>query len=234
MRLLERYRGGLSPFALFWALFFMCHALGAAPAKRYAYDEDNFTAMREIKDGLDILRHEVGNHETEIRMFEEKITNQEASVDSLRKLILDTTQANKDLVKTNTSSVEGRIANLESTNKSLVADLQQLKNHANDTAAVLVQYKQKLGELEKILNVHSQNMDNLQTAMHSLMDALQVKEGAGGKGIAQEESGKVYRIKTGDSLEKIARLNGTTVKAIKEINNMATDRIVVGQTIQLP
>jgi LysM repeat protein len=44
----------------------------------------------------------------------------------------------------------------------------------------------------------------------------------------------VYVVKNGDALEKIARNNKTTVKAIKEINNMKTDRINVGQKLKLP
>jgi len=44
----------------------------------------------------------------------------------------------------------------------------------------------------------------------------------------------VYVVKSGDALEKIARANGTTVKAIKALNNMKTDRVVVGKKLKLP
>ena len=41
-------------------------------------------------------------------------------------------------------------------------------------------------------------------------------------------------MKSGDALEKIARNNGTTVKALKALNNLKTDRINVGQKLKLP
>lgn len=43
-----------------------------------------------------------------------------------------------------------------------------------------------------------------------------------------------YVVKGGDSLTKIAKNNGTTIKAIKAANNMKTDRINVGQKLKIP
>lgn len=41
-------------------------------------------------------------------------------------------------------------------------------------------------------------------------------------------------VKKGDSLDKIARANGTTIKAIKEANQLKNDRLKVGQILQVP
>jgi LysM repeat protein len=43
-----------------------------------------------------------------------------------------------------------------------------------------------------------------------------------------------YIVKSGDTLTRIASRNGTTVKAIKSLNNLSTDRITVGQKLKLP
>lgn len=48
------------------------------------------------------------------------------------------------------------------------------------------------------------------------------------------EAADVYTVKPGDALEKIARNNGTSVKAIKALNNLKTDRINAGQKLKLP
>ena len=45
---------------------------------------------------------------------------------------------------------------------------------------------------------------------------------------------QVYTVKSGDSLTKIASQFGTTVKAIYSLNNLKTDRIVVGQKLKIP
>jgi LysM repeat protein len=45
---------------------------------------------------------------------------------------------------------------------------------------------------------------------------------------------QTYSVKSGDSLTKIASQFGTTVKAIRAANNLKSDRIVVGQKLQIP
>jgi LysM repeat protein len=49
----------------------------------------------------------------------------------------------------------------------------------------------------------------------------------------QEEYVEVM-VKRGDFLEKIARSNGTTVTEVKRINNLANDRIDIGQVLLVP
>jgi LysM repeat protein len=41
-------------------------------------------------------------------------------------------------------------------------------------------------------------------------------------------------VKRGDSLDKIARANKTSVKAIKKANNLTTDRLKIGQVLTIP
>jgi LysM repeat protein len=46
--------------------------------------------------------------------------------------------------------------------------------------------------------------------------------------------GETYVVKSGDTLTKIAKTHGTTVKAIEAENNLSTTRIHVGQKLKLP
>ena len=54
---------------------------------------------------------------------------------------------------------------------------------------------------------------------------------AGGMDMSGEET---YVVKSGDTLTKIARTHGTTVKAIEAENNLTTTRIKVGQKLKIP
>lgn len=45
---------------------------------------------------------------------------------------------------------------------------------------------------------------------------------------------KKYVVKSGDTLGRIAKAHGTTVKAIKSANGLTSDRIAVGKTLKLP
>ena len=46
--------------------------------------------------------------------------------------------------------------------------------------------------------------------------------------------GEAYTVKSGDTLTKIAKAHGTTVKAIKAASNLNTDHIKVGQKLTIP
>ena len=51
---------------------------------------------------------------------------------------------------------------------------------------------------------------------------------------AVEAGGELYTIKSGDTLAKIAKTHGTTVKAIQAANNLSTTKINVGHKLKLP
>ena len=45
---------------------------------------------------------------------------------------------------------------------------------------------------------------------------------------------EIYAVKSGDTLTKIAKSHGTTVKAIESENNLSTTKIKVGQKLKMP
>ena len=45
---------------------------------------------------------------------------------------------------------------------------------------------------------------------------------------------RTYKVKSGDSLLKIARTYGVTAKQLRSANNLKTDQIKVGQTLKIP
>lgn len=93
------------------------------------------------------MRHEISNHEVEIRILEEKFNNQQIAIESLRQRLIEAGLDQKDLLKGNSAKDNIRISNLESSVKSAVSDLHKLQIHANDTTKTLSQYKKKMQEL---------------------------------------------------------------------------------------
>ncbi len=47
-------------------------------------------------------------------------------------------------------------------------------------------------------------------------------------------SAQVYEVKSGDTLTRIAKTYGTTIKAIEAANGLTDDRIVVGAKLKIP
>jgi len=53
--------------------------------------------------------------------------------------------------------------------------------------------------------------------------------------LASDDTGGVtYSVKSGDTLSKIAKHHGTTVKAIENANGLSTTKIKVGQKLKIP
>jgi LysM repeat protein len=58
--------------------------------------------------------------------------------------------------------------------------------------------------------------------------------GNSGASTSGSGEGKVYTVKPGDTLTRIARQNGTTISAIRNANGMKTTRVNVGQKLKIP
>ena len=52
--------------------------------------------------------------------------------------------------------------------------------------------------------------------------------------VGGDTGGATYTVKSGDTLTKIAKKNGTTVKAIEAANGLSTTKIKVGQKLKIP
>ncbi len=167
------------------------------------------------------LQHEVENHELEIRMLEERLNAQETILDALREELKEASHSQQQALKGNAVTIEKRVGTIERGVSGIGDDLRELQLHANDTAKNMAQYKQKLLDLEKQIAV-------FQNALDTLFAALQID--GGGK----TDQAKVYEVKPGDKLEKIARSYNTSVKEIKELNSLSNDRIYVGQKLKIP
>jgi LysM repeat protein len=217
-----------------------------AVRNRY-YDDSTSNTLREMRDTIEDVRHEVRNHETEIRTFDEKLKNMDVIIDSLRDHITDSSQSHKESLKGSTDTFESKILTLEHSWRNLADDMRQFKTYANDTSTNLTRYNQKIADLEKLTEQQHNNIKHLQVAMQSLMTALQQDNiplptekisttEKPSKTPSSSNSDRIYIIKSGDSLEKIAKRNQTTVQAIKELNGLSkdNDRIIVGKKLQLP
>lgn len=186
-----------------------------------------------LEDKLDTVRHLVSNHDQELHVLEEKINSQEAIIDSLRDQVRQSSKSNLDVMKDNVVTFESRLLGLESANKSLVADIKTLRSHANDTGDILTALKKQLSDIEKLMDHQNQNAEHLQSALSLVMEALSIKEPA--KQIAAKDAVPgIYVVQSGDSLEKIARKYKTSIKTLKDLNNLAKDTIAIGQKLKVP
>jgi LysM repeat protein len=172
---------------------------------------------------MDALKNQVNNHSAELHTFQQRLENFQEILDTLHEQFYEQGKSQKQQLKKETASLEIKIASLENMAKDLSLDMKQLQAHANETAASLQVAKQKLAQGEE-------RAEHLQAVIQTLMEALQVKLDLSPTAM----NGKTYQVKSGDNLEKIARAHGKTVQAIKALNQMSSDKIIVGKTLQIP
>ncbi len=168
-------------------------------------------AVQEMRSALDQVGFQIHGHQVEIDLFQERLDKLENSVDKLGGQVR---QGKQD------RTLEGRLSNLEKAHDTLITDLKSLKGHLNETSTALTSCQTKLTQIDKQL---SSDVKGLKRSLESMLALLQKGEPSG-----------AYVVKPGDSLGQIALDHKTDTKTLKQLNNLSSDKIVVGQKLTLP
>ena len=116
--------------------------------------------------------------------------------------------------KTSTASskeLSVKIQQLEATQKQLKEELKTLAIHTEETSAYVTKLETLLVEYKNALAC----LGDLKSALLS-------------------SPTKSYRVKQGDSLERIAKAHKISVKALRECNQLQHDKIFIGQELLIP
>jgi LysM repeat protein len=170
-------------------------------------------------DALSFIQHEVRNHEQQINAMSQRIESYESGWDIIREQV-EALRSSYDHVKRSAESSCKNAFDTESLQKNVHSDLKQL--HANQE-----QLRDALAQLQKQQQEQKLVIDAMKQAMTALTELLQGEAEA-------VKPGKIYKVKSGDTLEKIAKQEKTSLSQIKQLNNMSSDKIVVGQKLKLP
>jgi len=162
--------------------------------------------FEEMETEIADLKHALHGTEVELKLLEEKFDNREVQ---------------HAAPKGDVASLQRKIALLEKTIDKMNVDLKSLMNYANQTTTSLSQYRDQIQEIDRKLGEVSKLRSTL-TQMSKTYSA------------PETPSDNTYRVKSGDSLEKIARKFNTSIEALKRDNQLITDKIVIGQELTIP
>lgn len=188
-----------------------CGSIGSSKSDKHQMELSLHKVRTEVED----IKHDLNTYEIEHHVIEGKLIDQEQTIASLRQQIAELKSGKLDSFVQELQNLEKKLHQISKKQDKIVTDIRQLSTHANDTTTALAQYKDKIAQFEKAIQGQNLQLNEI-------------------KKIADAENGKVYTVKSGDSLEKIARDHHTTVDAIKRLNGMSSDLIVVDQKLQLP
>jgi len=201
---------------------------GCSPIKSSPHDEryQLELTLHEVQTNLDDLRHDIHCFKTELQIIDGKIRHSENALANVKQQDLEKQQAKIDQIALHLQTLEKKLAGFDKIDQKEADERQRLLSHATETTTALTQFKQRIEELEQELLANQRRFEEfgkLKGNLEHLMNALRGGEGSKG-----------YKVKPGDSLEKIAKLHKTSVEKIKKLNSLQQDLIVVGQELQIP
>jgi len=191
---------------------------------------------------LQKMVHNVHNLETELGYLKQKIENQESTIDSLREEVVSLIKATKELNSKSHDVQSERLAKLEKNLEKLTSDMKLFKTHANETAEAIATAQKSLQEQMEHNKLQGKQMQDMESATKSLVKAMQsklsqAKESFSALGDSSSEASALnshYRVKSGDTLAKIAKEFKISSQKIKELNGLKSDKITVGQQLLIP
>jgi len=161
--------------------------------------------FEEMKTEIADLKHALHGTEVEVKLLEERLESRDA-----------------EPAKGDVAALQRKIAALEKTIDKMNTELRSLMAYANQTTASLTQYRDHIQEIDRKLD----EVGKLRSALTQISKTYTAPEAA--------SSTQGYRVKSGDSLEKIARKFHVAVEALKKENELTSDKIVVGQELTIP
>ena len=191
-------------------LFAACSPLKSSP-----HDEKHQLelTLHEVQTNLDDLRHDMHCFKADLEILDGRIRGFENTISNLKKEDLEKHSLRLEQLNALVLQLEKRLATQEHADAVSKGQLQQLTNYAQETSSALTQYKTRIHEIEKEISSEQKKVEELAKKSVPI---------------------KIYRVKPGDSLQKIAKLHKTTIEKIKQLNTLDQDLIVVGQELQIP
>jgi LysM repeat protein len=167
---------------------------------------NNDHLYEEMKTEIADLKHALHGTEVEVRLLEERLESKEAETG-----------------KGDVAALQRKIALLEKTIDKMSGDLKSLMTYANQTTASLTGYRDQIQQIDKKLD----EVNKLRSTLSQISKTYSSPE-------APQTSSAAYLVKSGDSLEKIARKFHVLVESLKRENNLSSDKIIIGQELMIP
>lgn len=204
----------------------LCAFSSCSPLRSSPNDEKHQLelTLHEVQTNLDDLRHNINCFQTELQILEGRIKYSENALASLKQHDLEKQHCKIEQLLNQVQSLEKKWVGFEKSQKTSSEELSELSDHANETTTALSQFKSRILELEKEIQSQNRKFDEV-AKLKGHIEMLT-------RGIQGDF--KLYRVKPGDSLEKIARFHKTSVERIKKYNGLDQDLIVVGQELKIP
>ena len=181
-------------------------------------------ALRDMRSQIEEFKYQLNKYEVEIQMVESKADSHNTTLAQLRHDLSKLSQNDQDIIETTFASYNKKLERLVGLEQSLRNDVDQLKQQSGEILSSLAQFKEKIDQGESQLSDQKRYIEHLKSSLEAVMKVVQD---------VPSEDGIYYTVGPGDSLDRIADDNNTTVSTLKSLNQISGNVIVVGQKIRL-
>jgi chromosome segregation ATPase len=178
-------------------------------------------SVQKLKNEIEDLKQEMKAYQIEVGILEGKIMNHDEDLGYLQAQDLPGKNGGRSL--DSQTLMEKKVLEIERTLELLVRRFDRIEIESKEIAKSVGIYKQRFQDYEKFLQ--SQN-DSIQELGKLKRNLKEIREDA--------LETTTYRVRAGDSIDKIARQFGTTPEQLKKMNQLHNDLILVGQEIRVP
>ncbi|MBF8263586.1 MAG: hypothetical protein HW387_1251 [Parachlamydiales bacterium] len=180
-----------------------------------------------MQTNLDDVRHDLNCFQTEMQILDGRIKYYENALASIKQQDFEKQQSIIERLTQQMAALEKKYSVVEKNRDANTADFQQLTSHANETSAAMIQFKNRIAELEQEIQLQNRRFDEI-AKLKGHFEGLTKQLGT------SSVDKKTYKVRPGDTLDKIARFHKTTIERIKKANNLEQDLIVAGQELAIP
>lgn len=197
-----------------------------APLRTVPQDEKHQWELKvhELGARQEDLRHDINAFQTQLQILDSRIKYHENALSTLKQKDLEYQQKKLSEIASELKGLKDKWEKTHQGGEKSQELYQKLSFHANETTQALTQFRARLQELEEMLITQTRRFD----------EVAKIKKGVEELAKNFKVSYKTYRVRPGDSLEKIATLHKTKVDHIKALNALEKDLIVVGQELKIP
>lgn len=178
------------------------------------------TTLDELRLELSDVKHELKGALVEINLLDERLRKQNQSSQPTSPLLS---------LKSEITQLSSQIATLDRKTTQLEKLIEKVTTDLRNINTYTTQAYNQIASLEKQIALHDKRLSEisqLKGTLTSISKAISSKP-------SDEVTVKTYRVKAGDSLEKIARNHKTTTDTLKKLNHLQSDKIIVGQELKV-
>lgn len=175
-------------------------------------------AFDEMRQELSDVKHALRSTQVSLQILEEKYQNQEHLLTSFK-----AKNPHLEQLMTQVALLERKMSQVERFEEKVLADLRHLSTYSDQNGVKMQEYEKEIALQKSRLD----EVSKLKTTLSSISQVMQQKS-------KSSSPFKKHKVKSGDTLERIARQYEVSVTSLKKHNQLTSDRIQLGQELEIP